>query len=371
MKKRRVIVSVISDLVSDQRVHRACSFLQENGFDVFLIGRRLKKSLPLDERSYATQRIRCYFNKGGLKYAEFNLKLFFKLLFKKSDLFLSNDLDTLAPNFIISKIRRKKLVYDTHEYFTGMPELQTKPFKRKIWRTIEKIFLPRLKQAYTVSESVAGQYEKDYGIKLKVVRNTPIRTNSLPQPSEFVFPPGKTILLLQGSGINKDRGAEELIESMQLLPDNFLLALIGGGEIWDDLTKLCQELNLEKKVLFIEKVPHDELKKYTVHAYLGFSLDKPTNLNYRLSLPNKIFDYIHAGVPVVASEIKEVKNILETYRVGATITEVTPQAIATAILSIFKNQQQYETWKQNTAKAANELCWQKEQLILKEIFEVM
>jgi glycosyltransferase involved in cell wall biosynthesis len=366
-----VIVSVISDLVSDQRVHRVCSFLQENDFDLLLIGRRLKKSLPLDERSYSTQRIRCYFNKGVLKYAEFNLKLFFKLLFQRADLFLSNDLDTLVPNFVIAKLRGKKLIYDTHEYFTGMPELQTKPFKRKIWRTIEKIFLPRLKQAYTVSESVAAQYEKDYDIKLKVVRNTPMKTDSLPHQSDIVFSPGKTILLLQGSGINKDRGAEELIETMQLLPDNFHLVFIGGGEIWEDLKKRCQELSLENKVLFIEKIPFDELKKYTTHAYLGFSLDKPSNLNYQLSLPNKIFDYIHAGVPIIASEIKEVKKILETYQVGATITEVTPQAIASAVLSVFENKQQYETWKQNTAKAANELCWQKEQLVLKEIFEVM
>lgn len=364
-----MIVSVISDLVSDQRVYRVCSFLYDNGFDVLLIGRRLKKSLPLPARSYSTQRIRCYFNKGVLKYAEFNLKLFFKLLFKKANLLLSNDLDTLVPNYFLSKLRRKKLVYDTHEYFTGMPELQTKPFKRKIWRTLEKFILPRLKYAYTVSESVAGQYEKDYGIKLKVVRNTPLRSNPI-QNSNKIFPEGKTILLLQGSGINKDRGAEELIESMQLLPDNFLLVLIGGGESWEELKKLCHTLSLEGKVMFIEKIPFEELKKFTPSAYLGFSLDKPSNLNYKLSLPNKIFDYIHAGVPIIASEIKEVKKILETYHVGTTISEIKPQVIASTVLSVFKNKQQYDTWKLNTAKAADELCWQKEQVILKEIFEV-
>lgn len=369
MRKRRIIVSVISDLVSDQRVHRVCSFLQENDFNVLLIGRRSKKSLPLQERNYPVQRIRCFFNSGILKYAEFNFRLFFKILFKKSNLLLSNDLDTLVPNYIVSKIRSKKLFYDTHEFFTGMPELQDKPFKKRIWRKIEKFILPHLKNIYTVSDAVAGRYKKEYGISMKVVRNVPFLT-SLPQPAvKNPFPEEKIILLLQGSGINKDRGAEELIQSMSLLPGNFFLVLIGGGERWEDLKALSDTLSLSNRIRFIEKVPFEELKQYTMHAHLGFSLDKPINLNYRLSLPNKVFDYIHAGIPVVASEITEVKRILETYEVGTTIPEVTADNIAAKVLEIFDSRLSYDKWKQNTAAAAKELCWQKEQTVLKRIFE--
>ncbi len=370
MKKRRIIVSVISDLVSDQRVHRVCSFLQENGFSVLLIGRRLKKSLPLGERNYTTQRIRCYFTKGVLQYAEFNWKLFWKLLFKKTDLFLSNDLDTLLPNFFNAFLRRKKLVYDSHEYFTGTPELQNKPFKRKIWRTLEKMILPHLKYAYTVSQSIADQYQKDTGIKMKVIRNTPVLSEGSLVTKDEIFPGGKKILLLQGSGINKDRGAEELIQSMQLLPDDLLLVLIGSGDCWNDLKKLSKSLGLDDKVLFIEKVPFSELKRYTSQAHLGFSIDKPFCLNYQLSLPNKIFDYIHAGVPVLASDIAEVRKIIDAYQVGTIISEITPRTIADMVQSIFIDTIRYETWKKNTAKAANELCWQKEQFVLKEIFGV-
>lgn len=371
MKKKRVVVSVISDLVTDQRVHRVCSFLHENGFEVSLIGRKLKKSLPVENRDYTVKRIRSHFDKGVLKYAEFDLKLFFKILFKKADLFLSNDLDTLVPNFIISRLRGKKLVYDTHEYFTGMPELQKKPFKKRIWKTVEKFILPKLKHAYTVSQSVADQYEKDYGIHLKVVRNTPVLTEQAPETSEKIFPEEKKVLLLQGSGINMDRGAEELIGSMKLLPEKFLLVLIGGGEAWKDLKKLPPEYGIENKVRFIEKLPPEELKKYTRGAYLGFSLDKPTNPNYCLSLPNKLFDYIHASLPVIASEIKEVKKIVDHYKVGAIISEVTPEAIAKTILMIDDDPDQYKIWKENTSKAAWDLCWQNEQIALKEIFEVV
>ena len=206
---------------------------------------------------------------------------------------------------------------------------------------------------------------------MKVVRNTPVLTEQAPETSEKIFPEEKKVLLLQGSGINMDRGAEELIGSMKFLPEKFLLVLIGGGEAWKDLKKLPPEYGIENKVRFIEKLPPEELKKYTRGAYLGFSLDKPTNPNYRLSLPNKLFDYIHAGLPVIASEIKEVKKIVDHYQVGAIISEVTPEAIAKTILMIENDQDQYKKWRENTSKAAWDLCWQKEQIALKEIFEVV
>src|SRR5690242_2879943 len=150
MRKKRVIVSAISDLSTDQRVHKVCLFLISKDAEVLLIGRRLGKEIRLN-RPYSTKSIRCYFKSGALKYLEFNAKLFLKLLFAKADILLSNDLDTLVPNFVISNIRGKNLVYDSHEYFTGIAELANSNFKRKIWAKIERAILPKLKTAYTVN----------------------------------------------------------------------------------------------------------------------------------------------------------------------------------------------------------------------------
>lgn len=365
--KKKIIVSVISDLVTDQRVHKVCTYLHNRGFDVTLIGRMHSKSLPLQKRIYSTERIFCYFSKGTLFYAEFMTKLFLKILFKKASVFLANDLDTLLPNFLVSLFRKKKLVYDSHEYFTGMPELQATPFKKKIWHSLEKIMLPKIKHAYTVNRSIANLYQTQYNIDMKVVRNVPyLQVTSLNK--NLVYPVGKTILLLQGSGINEGRGAEELIESMQILPDNFMLYFIGSGNCWNKLKMLAGNLKLNHKIIFIEKIPFPELPSYTQQAHLGLSLDKPFCLNYELSLPNKIFDYIHAGIPVLASEVTEVKNIIENYNVGMTINEVSPKEIANAVLKIFENKEQYQLWKNNTYEAAKNLCWQKEEKVLEEIF---
>ena len=87
---------------------------------------------------------------------------------------MSNDLDTLLPNFFISKMRKTKLIYDSHEYFTEVPELISRPFIQKIWKTLEGFMLPRLKNIYTVNESIASIYKNLYGINPKVIRNVPI-----------------------------------------------------------------------------------------------------------------------------------------------------------------------------------------------------
>ena len=368
--KRKIVVSVISDLVSDQRVHKVCTFLNTHGFDVTLIGRKNKHSLPLEERAYKSERIYCWFNKGIPLYAEFMLKLFAKLLTKGGEIFLANDLDTLLPNFLIAKLKSKTLVYDSHEYFTGVPELENSLTKKKIWKSLERFILPKLRHAYTVNQSIASLYQSEYGIKMKVVRNVPMLQPAT-EITNQLYPAGKTILLLQGAGINEERGAEELVESMTLLPENFKLYLIGSGTCWNKLKSLTSELSLNEKVEFIEKLPFSELHNYTSQAHLGLSLDKPISTNYRLSLPNKIFDYIHAGIPVLSSSVVEVEKIIKGFDVGTTVTEVTPNAIAKAILEIFVNPDLYNQWRNNTHKAAEELCWQKEEKVLEEIFSAV
>jgi glycosyltransferase involved in cell wall biosynthesis len=370
VKRKRIIVSVISDLVSDQRVHKVCMYLHQKGYEVTLVGRCFHYSMPLGERPYRTERIRCSFSKGIAQYAEFNAKLFIRLFFYKADLFLSNDLDTLLPNYVHAFFRKKKLVYDTHEYFTGTPELQTKPLKRKAWKLVERCLLPKIKHAYTVNASIAELYKKECSINMQVVRNVPLLAEQLPAASRLLFPKDHFILWLQGAGINKGRGAEELIESMALLPDHFYLVLIGSGDAWNDLQAKTARLHLHSKVRFIEKVPFAELQAYTRQAHLGLSLDKPSCINHTLSLPNKVFDYIHAGVPVLASDVAEVKQIVDTWQTGMCISHITPKAIAEAVLWIYDNKEVYNQWKHNTQAAANELCWQKEQSVLDKIFEL-
>ena len=134
---KKVIISVTNDLVSDQRVHKVATSLMKFNYDVLLVGRKLIESLPVN-RYYKTKRMRLIFRRSALFYAAYNFRLFCLLLFRKVDILLSNDLDTLPANYMISKLRNKTLIYDSHEYFTEVPELISRPRTRSFWLKLEK-----------------------------------------------------------------------------------------------------------------------------------------------------------------------------------------------------------------------------------------
>lgn len=367
--KKKVIVSVINDLISDRRVDRVCNTLCDMGFNVLLTGRRYSNSPPLTGRAYRTHRMHLIFRHGPLFYAEYNLRLFFFLLFRKPRLLVSNDLDTLLPNYLVHKIKGIPLIYDTHEYFTGVPELMNRPSVRNFWKSIERRIFPKLRHVITVNDSIARLYREQYGNEIMVVRNIPDRRSGKPQTrrSDLGLPDDKKIILLQGAGINVDRGAEEAIEAMRFI-ENALLVILGDGDVVDKLKQQVKEQSLEHKVKFIPRQVPERLYEYTTKADIGLSIDKDSNINYRYSLPNKLFDYIHAGVPVLASPLVEVKKIVEKYQVGCLIENHEPGHLAEKMKRMLDDVEAQKQWKSNLRVAAAELSWESEKKVLTELY---
>jgi glycosyltransferase involved in cell wall biosynthesis len=361
---KKAIVSVINDLSTDQRVHKVCSSLHALGYEVTLVGRKQRKSLPLQERSYKTKRMFLLFEKGPLFYLEYQKRLFWYLLFHRADVLVSNDLDTLLPNFLISKLKKAELVYDSHELFCEVPELQSNLIKKSIWKRLERWIFPKLKHVFTVNDSIANIYSEEYKVPVNVLRNIPLLANQqrlkAASKKELGIPEDKKIILLQGAGINIDRGAEEAVEAMQFV-ENAVLLIVGSGDVMSLLHKMVKDLNLQEKVVFVGKVPFEKLLQYTHHADLGLTFDKDTNVNYRYSLPNKLFDYIHAGVPVLASELIEIKSIIETYRIGDCIQNHNPKHIADKMTHIINDSAMLLEWKKNSKIAAEKLNWESEE----------
>jgi glycosyltransferase involved in cell wall biosynthesis len=367
---KRVIVSVINDLVTDQRVNKSCLTLRKMGYEVLLVGRKQRKSPPMDERPYDTHRMKLLFERGPMFYAEYNIRLFFFLLFHRANLLLSNDLDTALPNFFISKMKGIKMIYDSHEYFTETPELVNRPRVQRVWKRIEGFVVPRLKEMITVCDSIAELFEQQYGVKCHVVRNIPPRAALLPKGDKMSLnlPEDKHLLVLQGSGINIQRGAEELVEAMLYLDDCFLM-VIGGGDVLSALKSMVSEWHLEDRVRFLPRMPYQQMMAYTQLAELGFVLDKDTNLNYRFCLPNKLFDFIQAGVPVVASHLVEIEKIITKYNIGLFIPDHDPKSIAATIKEGLGDSLRRAVWRQGLAQAAEDLCWENEQQTLIEIYK--
>jgi glycosyltransferase involved in cell wall biosynthesis len=220
---------------------------------------------------------------------------------------------------------------------------------------------------YTVNDSIASLYSAQYSKEVKVVRNVPVLEET---PMINRLPAEKKILIYQGSGINVNRGAEELVLAMNYLDVNkYALWIVGGGDVFNELKALAASQHLDNKIKFINKVPFQELRNITTQADLGLSFDKPTNLNYLYSLPNKVFDYLHAGLPILTTRLPEIAHLNEAYNVGAFIEHHDPQHIAERIEYIFADMHRYSGWKQNTVNASRAYCWQKEEETILGIFK--
>lgn len=356
IRLKRVIVSVTNDLVTDQRVGKTCAVLTEMGFKVLLVGRKLKKSNSI-QREYEVKRFRLLFNKGFLFYAEYNLRLFFFLLFSKKNLLFSNDLDTLVPNYLISKIQKKKLIFDSHELFSEIPELENRKRVKNFWLAIEKKIIPKLKNIITVSDSIKEHYQSLYGVNVSVVRNIPENKKVIQTPFDFDTH-GKKIILYQGS-VNVGRGLELMIDTMHLLED-YILVIIGDGDISTKLIEKVNTLDLKNCVKFLGRINPDELKNLTPNTTVGMSLEEDLGLNYRYALPNKLFDYIHAEVPMVVSNLPEMKAIIKKYAIGEVLIDRTPISLASTIKTMAA-----KNYKKELIQAKKQLNWtlEKEKLI--------
>jgi glycosyltransferase involved in cell wall biosynthesis len=368
--KKLVVLSVTNDLATDQRVQKVAQTLLNMGFEVLLVGRLLKGSLPV--KHFAHHRMKLFFTKGVAFYAEYHIRLFLFLLFKKADILVANDLDTLLPNFFISKIKGLPLVYDSHELYTEVPELQDNPTKKKIWLSVEQFIFPKLKKVFTVNASIAQIYEAKYKVKVNILRNVPRKSTLQFETKanlrkQLNLPLNKKIIIMQGSGINVSRGGEEAIEAMQLV-ENTLLFIIGAGDAIPLLKQMVQDLKLQEKVIFIVKLPYRELLNYTACADAGLTLDKDNNLNYRYSLPNKLFDYFACGLPVIASKLVEIEKIYHQFPFGILVNEVTVKSVADAIQLVDVDGANYKQWLVNIKMASAVLCWENEEKIILEVY---
>jgi glycosyltransferase involved in cell wall biosynthesis len=370
---RRAIVCVTNDLSTDNRVHRSCTVLRELGWDVLLVGRILPGSLPL-QRPYATRRMRLFFRKGPLFYAEYNLRLFLLLISRPAQLVLANDLDTLPAAFMAARMKGSELVYDSHEYFTEVPELFTPDGRsrlaRRVWLALERAIFPRVRHIITVNDSIAAAYRERYGSTLTVVRNIPMHRDLGPLPSraDLGLPTDRFILILQGSGINVQRGGEEAVLAMRELPDCLLL-VVGGGDAWPVLHGLVEQHGLNDRVRLLPRMPYERMMQYTRNADLGLSLDKDTNLNYRYSLPNKLFDYFRAHIPALVTDLPEVAGIVRRFSAGVVIPAPDPARIAAEVRALQGNAEARKALRQNAIFAAASLDGEREKAVLTALFQ--
>jgi glycosyltransferase involved in cell wall biosynthesis len=344
----------------DQRMQRICTTLAENGYDVTLVGRELPTSLPLTQQKFKQKRLKCRFNKGKLFYFEYNLRLLSFLMLKKMDAICAIDLDTIHPCYTISRIKRIPRIYDAHEFFTELKEVITRPTVKKIWDTVEKKLVPKFKWGYTVSEGIAEEFKKRYGVDYATIRNVPVLKDI-----EFVTAT-EQFILYQGA-VNQGRGLEYLIPAMKYV--SCKLVICGNGNFMTQLKKLIAENKVENKIELKGWVAPDRLRLISQQAIIGIALSEKEGLNQWLALPNKFFDYIHAGVPQITMNFPEYQKINSQYEVAVLIDNLQEESVADSINELLNNDAKRKQLKENCLKAKQELNWQNEEKKLIEFYK--
>lgn len=362
MRKEKIICTVTNDLSYDQRMQRICASLVDAGYEVELVGRERRGSAPLREQPFRQTRLRCRWEKGKLFYLEYNLRLLFYLLFSRFDQLNAVDLDTIVPVWAAGQLKGGRLVFDAHEYFEEVPEVVRRPGIQKIWEGVAQRFIPQMDRCYTVGPALAERFETLYGKSFGVVRNLPNRQEGISRKTV----PEKPVFLYQGA-LNEGRGLEALIGVMPAFP-HAELWLAGEGDLSEALRQMVRNQGLEGQVRFLGYVQPAELPALTRQATIGFNLLENKGLSYYYSLANKAFDYIQAGLPSVQMDFPEYRRLQEEYGVFQLVADLLPETLMPAIRRLLEDKAYYAEMSRRCLGAAAELCWEREEGRVVEVF---
>jgi glycosyltransferase involved in cell wall biosynthesis len=360
--KKKVVITFLGNIDYDTRCNNLFNTLTEEGYDVDFIGfdwltenfSTSKGKKTVYKLSKKSSSIFFYFKFYSL------LKL--HLLSRKYDIIFAEDVYCLPVCVILGKIKGAKVIYDCRELFGFLAGLKERKFIQKFWQVVEKIFIKKSNLVLTTGEMDSEFIRKNYHVKNElVVRNLPVYKKSDSQfdyYSNLRLEKSKKVLLYQGVVLH-GRGLKMIFDFLQTT-DDFVLVVIGGGEKLTYYKNLSQQLNISNKVFFIGKIPQDKLINYTAGAFVGLTLIENISLSYYYALPNKLFEYVMAEIPVIATDLPQMKKIIDEYKVGFTIEENNIGQLRETLYKLKDDEKLYNQLKANCRNASEHLNWRKE-----------
>jgi len=334
-------------------MQKICTSLATSGFEILLLGFNKKNSKPLGQKKFKQHRLGLLFQKGPLFFIETNIRLFFYLLFHKADILVADDLDTALPVLFASVIRRTIRVFDAHELFCEMHDIISRPRIYKLWKAIERFCQPRFPLGYTENEGYAAAYHKMYGVHYFIIMNSPYLKEAPP-----LTPKDEHSLIYQGV-IEKGRGFEGLVPAMQKV--NAHVTICGSGGFLPEVKKEVHERKLTDKFDFKGFVLPEQLSQYTRQAYVGLNLNDNLGASFYLSLSNRFFDYMHAGIPQLTMNYPENKKINDVFEIGILIDDLHPDTIARGLNTLLTDKALYARLQQNCLQAREIYNWNTEE----------
>jgi len=367
----RICHITINKIDFERRIYNQIETAQKCGHKVLVISigkpgekRRERKKV------YMLWRITTRYHKGGpIKFISFNIKLFFYLLFTPINIIHCHDLWPLPAAAFAALLKNSSLVYDAHEYYHGLEIFKNRPIRKQIWMLCEWLAIPIVDALITVSGPLADLYKKRYPQlkKAEVIRNVPkYEVPQIDESIQRIKQDDKKVVIFHGH-FKPGRGLENLVKAAAGFVDTRML-LVGGGELEPILSAIVQKLDLSEVVEFSDYIPNDLLISHASQADIGIVLFEPTSINYSYALPNKFFEYMMAGLPILASNIDTFTYYIEKYNIGKTVDPTNPVLIAKTIKEMLQDTDSMREWKTNCLTAAKELNWENESKKLAKIY---
>jgi glycosyltransferase involved in cell wall biosynthesis len=344
-------------------MHRICGSFTKMGFLTTLVGRSNKTSRVLHSHNFKQKRVVCWFTSGPMMYLEFNIRLIAFLLFKDFDALYCVDLDTMMVGKVLRLFKKFTWIFDSHEWFTEVPELVQSPLKRKIWSALGHCTVPKSDIQITVNQSLANILSKEYYCPFYVLYNAPRLS-----PPAISVNLTKPYILYQGV-VNHGRGLEAIIAAMPAIDSNLDFYIAGSGDLIAEIMKL-QEVSSERhRIKILGWQDPTALKTLTQNAYLGINLLNGDSPSYYYSLANKCFDYMHAGIPAINMDFPEYQLIYQKYPIGRLLRDLNPEDLAVMINEIYLNENEYLSMQNACVEASKEYNWDVEEKNLFDIFK--
>ena len=376
--KIKVCMLLWSDLKYDARVQKEALTLAKENYDVTIFTfathsipetlkriklRHYQPHLQLALNKIKNPSLRFFFK--SIVYSPLYLRIIINVISSKFDIYHAHDIFALPALWLAAKIRKKKLIYDAHEVAIAQ---NISPYKTWVFKLIEKTLCPHVDQVITTTTLRAQLYVQYYNItQPAVLQNRPLyqaavsdnRLRKLLKLSENDF-----IVLYQGA-LQVGRGLRNLIQVAKKLP-YIHLVFIGQGDLEETLRNLSANA---QNIHFVKAISNHKLLNYTADADIGMQTLRNTCLNHYTTDSNKLFEYIMAGVPVIASDFPEIANIVRTYQVGLLVNPDNVEEIAAAIDTLYSNKTLRLQLKQEAIAAAKTLSWEQQANKLIELYQ--
>ena len=300
-----------------------------------------------------------------------------------ADVLSCHDLSALHMAYLATwwKRKRPKLIYDSHEFELGRIGSRTN-LQNVYVKHLERFLIRRCAFSIMVNDSIADEVQKIHKLKQRpiVVRSTPEKWAVDPEETKkkrrelldrFTDSRVEHIMMFHGN-LGNGNGLEMTVPTLQKFKDIgiVLMGAQGSKELVRKIQKKSKEAGVEGRLLIIPPVDITELWKYSGAADVEMMAIEPVSKSYYYSLPNKLFESIQSETPVIASDLPEMKRIVEGYRIGLLCSPGDMRAFCDCVDRMLTDRELYSACKQNILKAKEDLCWEKEKQVLKDAFHI-